>query len=211
MEKFCFVQVFIAKTSETTGQHYPFPSPFWIPKKGQHNPLFLLRRWIQTTHVWLGCPEHPIAAEINGKGLFLPWFSHLKSLWNIVTWKDVMHCFVLRNALSWAEIHHNSSSCCCSWGKFGIFSVFQQVSSLVRVATSTQQCWIPLLHQYLHCPFCIAPPQISHSLLEQGGTHCHHRCFSRVMFTQTAAEIISRLNPSLQKWGTMQSFSNEVH
>lgn len=137
------VRVFIAQTSKTTQQHCPFHVFFGF--QDQYKSLFLFKRWIQTPHVWLGWTEHPVAAEINGRGLFLPSFSQLRSLWNIVTWKDVMHCLVLRNTLSWAEIHHTAPSCYCSWGKLGIFSVFQQV----RVVTSTQQCWIPLLHRYL--------------------------------------------------------------
>lgn len=43
-------------------------------------------------------------------------------LWNMVTCKDVIHSFVLRDVLVWAEIHHIGV-------RFGVFNGFHQGSS----------------------------------------------------------------------------------
>lgn len=99
-----------------------------------------------------------------------------------------------------------SSSCCC-WGKFDIFSVFSSCESCHTNPTVLSFTTTPISQ----LPFCTAISQIPHPLSELKGTYCYNRWFSRVVFTQTAAEIISRVSPSFQKWGTMQSFSNEVH
>lgn len=136
-------------------QHHPFPSPFWIPRTNT-NPC-ALQRWIQTPHVWLGWTEHPAAAEIDGRDLFTPSLLQLRSLWNIATCKDAVPCFVLRYALSRAEIHHAALPAATE-GNLA-FSVFPSRSLRVRVATSAQQCWVPLLHQYLNCPFALQPPK----------------------------------------------------
>lgn len=99
----------------------PFSISFWIPRTNT-NPFSSSGDEFRP-HTCSWGTEHPVAAEINGRGLFLPSFSQMKSLWNIVTWKDVMHCLVLRNVLSWAEIHHTAPSTAAAEGNLA-FSVF---------------------------------------------------------------------------------------
>lgn len=68
-----------------------------------------------------------------------------------------MHCFVLRDVLSWAEIHHPALPAATEANL--ALSVFSSRSPHMRVVTSPQQCWIPLLHQYLNCPFALQNPE----------------------------------------------------
>lgn len=68
-----------------------------------------------------------------------------------------MHCFVLRDVLSWADIHYPALPAATEANL--AFSVFSSRSLHMRVVTSPQQCWIPLLHQYLNCPFALQYPE----------------------------------------------------
>lgn len=129
-------------------------SIIFLDSQHQYKSLFVLKRWIQTPRVWLGWTEHPVAAEIYGRDLILPSFLQLMSLWNIVTWKDLMHCFVLRCVLSWAQIHHTALPAAAEGNL-----TFSVCSLHVRAVTPTQRCWVSLLHQYLNFPFALQYPK----------------------------------------------------
>lgn len=199
-------QVFTAQTSKKPQQHYPFPPPFWIPRTNTSPFSFSKDEFRPHMCDWAGLNTQLLLRLMAGiSSLTLPDdvsmnYCHLQGC-NALLCAE--RCSVLSRDPS-------SSSSCCYWGKFGIFSVFQQVSSHegCHITPTVLNSTAAPISQL---PFCIAKSWISHPWSEQKGTYCHNRWFSRVMFTQAAAEIISRLNTSFQKWGTMQSFSNEVH